>query len=145
MADFISIEKRSYIMSQIKGKDTRPEIVLRRLLHKSGLRYSLHISDLPGKPDIVFKHIKLAVFVDGDFWHGWKFRSLSNRLSPRWSLKIKSNIIRDRKNHKDLEKDGWRVLRFWEHEVLKNDSRVLKIIIKEVSKLRKADTSRKKG
>jgi DNA mismatch endonuclease (patch repair protein) len=126
-------------MSCIKAKNTKPEVILRRSLHKYGLRYSLHISKLPGKPDIVFRGIKLAIFVDGDFWHGWNYKELFNRLSEKWSNKIKSNIVRDRKNRSILRKAGWKVMAFWEHEILQNESRVLKTITKEVNRLRKAN------
>lgn len=75
---------------------------------------------LPGRPDIIFPGAKIVVFVDGDFWHGWRFTKWSSRLSPFWKAKIERNIKRDKKNFSKLRKDGWYVLRIWEHEVKKD-------------------------
>ena len=112
----------SYNMSRIRGKNTRPEMVLRGALHALGLRYRLHAS-LPGRPDILFVRPKVAVFVDGGFWHGRDLKKLAGQLHVRkrfWLQKINANVERDRRNAKELKKRGYCVLRFWDDEVLKN-------------------------
>ena len=113
------------IMSAIKSKDTEPELILRRAIWKQGLRYRVNVKNLPGKPDIVFTKAKIAVFCDGDFWHGhnWAIRGLGsleeelNSYSPFWREKIVGNVERDKRHNETLEKDGWLVLRFWESEI----------------------------
>jgi len=104
-------------MANIKGKDTKPEIMLRKALWKRGFRYRLHYK-LPGKPDIVFVSAKVSVFVDGCFWHGCpehSTRPKTNRVF--WDKKISGNKKRDRAVNRDLKRLSWIVLRFWEHEI----------------------------
>ena len=113
------------IMSSIKSKDTRPELMLRRELWSRGLRYRVNVKILPGKPDIVFTRAKIAVFCDGDFWHGnnWAIRGMSSLdeeltgYSEFWQDKIRRNIKRDKENTEMLQLNGWKVLRFWESEI----------------------------
>jgi DNA mismatch endonuclease (patch repair protein) len=126
----------SRIMSSIKGKDTKPELLLRRRLWREGYRYRVNYKKLPGKPDIVFTKKKVAIFVDGDFWHGnnWRIRglgSLEEELSGYtdfWREKITRNIKRDEKVSKELREMGWIVLRVWESDVKKNLDDVLERI-----------------
>jgi DNA mismatch endonuclease Vsr len=85
MADFVTPEKRSKIMASIRAKDTEPELTVRRMLHSAGYRYRKHVSSLPGRPDLVFPRLRIAIFVDGDFWHGWHGRAelcVSGRMRP---------------------------------------------------------------
>lgn len=120
----------SKTMQSVRSNDTSPERLVRRALWRRGLRYRLHRSDLPGKPDIVFPGPKVAVFVDGDFWHGnqWRlrgFRSLEEQFDGRanaeyWIPKIKGNMVRDADVERRLRYDGWKVIRLWESDVLKN-------------------------
>lgn len=121
--DQFSPEKRSWIMSRVKGRNTVPEIKLRRELWRRGLRYRVEVRELPGKPDVVFSRAKVAVFVDGAFWHGNKF-SLDrlDQMSEYWRHKIRRNIARDAQNNERLETMGYLVLRFLEQDVLKNAS-----------------------
>ncbi len=118
MADFITSDKRSKIMASIKGKDTKPEILLRRALRKAGHKGYRIRSRLPGKPDLVFSRHKVAVFVDGDFWHGYNWKNLK-KIPPQgfWQRKITNNILRDKKTDYRLRAQGWRVIRIWEHEI----------------------------
>lgn len=125
MPDFMSREKRSYVMSCIRSKNTRPEKMLRSLLHRSGLRFRIHDNTLPGKPDILFKTARVVIFVDGDFWHGWRFPQWENKLPPYWKKKIRSNRRRDRRNHAKLRRLGWEVIRVWEHQLLKRPDQVV--------------------
>ena len=104
-------------MSKIKSRNTKPEMIVRRYLHKSGLRFSLHNSKLPGSPDIVFKSRKVIVFVNGCFWHGHmncsKFKIPLTNVEF-WTNKILSNVERDRKNKKQLRQLGYRVFTVWQ-------------------------------
>jgi DNA mismatch endonuclease, patch repair protein len=104
-------------MSHIRGKDTSPEQIIRSVLHKRGYRFRKHVKSLPGSPDIVFGARGVAVFVDGDFWHGYRFPTWRHRLGAFWQLKIDRNIGRDRRNFARLRRAGWIVLRLWEHQV----------------------------
>jgi DNA mismatch endonuclease (patch repair protein) len=117
VADVLTREQRSYCMSRIQGRNTKPEILLRRTLWKLGLRYRLK-SKLPGKPDLVFPGARLVVFVDGCQWHCCPdhfVRPKSNQAF--WDLKFEKNRARDTKVNELLDAQGWKVLRFWEHEV----------------------------
>ncbi len=110
-------------MSKIRGINTQPEIALRKQLWKLGFRYRLNVSTLKGKPDIVFKKYKVVVFVDGEFWHGYKWSEKKPRIKANrkyWIKKIEGNIERDLENTNSLLSDGWVVIRFWEHEIKKN-------------------------
>lgn len=117
----------SRIMASVKSKDTGPELLLRRALHHRGLRYRLHAKGLPGRPDIVFPRARLAVFVDGDFWHGqgWRERGFTSfeeqfsrhRDPERWRSKIQRNMARDDEVNVALTSLGWRVLRVWESDI----------------------------
>lgn len=119
MADNLTSAQRSYAMSRIRSKNSKAELMLRKALFSRGLRYRVHLNILPGKPDIVFTKQRVAIFVDGDFWHGWKFEEWEAKLSPYWRAKISGNIARDIEHSKRLANEGWVVLRFWEHEVKK--------------------------
>lgn len=120
MADTLTPNQRSYCMSRVKGKDTSLERIVRSELHKRGYRFRKHVKELPGKPDIVFSKQKVAVFVDGDFWHGYRFSQWKIKLSPFWREKIGRNRERDRKNFSKLRAQGWKVIRLWGHQI-KND------------------------
>ena len=116
MADVVSPEKRSEMMSGIRGKDTKPELLIRKSLHARGFRYRLHDSKLPGKPDLAFPRYKAVIEIHGCFWHGHDchlFKWPSSRKAF-WKGKITGNMERDRKNHAALEQLGWRILTIWE-------------------------------
>jgi len=104
-------------MSRVKGRDTGPEKLVRSQLHKRGLRFHKHVRALPGKPDIVFTKARLAVFIDGDFWHGYRFPAWQDSLSPFWRTKIGATRVRDQRNFAKLRRMSWRVLRIWQHEI----------------------------
>lgn len=113
----------SEVKRRNRARDTKAEMLLRRALWARGLRYRLHDTRLPGKPDIVFRQARLVVFVDGDFWHGRDWRRRRAKLARGsnagyWIPKIEANIARDRKITRALKKAGWIVLRFWETDVL---------------------------
>ena len=113
------------IMSAVKSKNTKPEMILRRELWSRGLRYRVNMKTITGKPDIIFTRAKIAVFCDGDFWHGhnWEIREMSSleeelaRYSEYWRQKILRNIERDKNVNEELASEGWIVLRFWESDI----------------------------
>ena len=117
----------SLIKSRNKSKNTRVELILRHHVWNLGLRYRLHVKNLPGKPDLVFHSVKVVVFCDGDFWHGRNWKKLRQDLKYRknaqyWIQKIETNIKRDIIQTKALQRIGWSVVRFWEKDILKNPS-----------------------
>jgi len=118
--DFMSAATRSAVMARIKGRDTGPELVLGAELQLNGCVWEGHARDLPGRPDFVFREQKLVVFVDGDFWHGWRFPQWRDKLSEKWEAKIAANRLRDARNHRRLRRSGWKVLRIWEHQLEQN-------------------------
>ncbi|MCF7848531.1 MAG: very short patch repair endonuclease [Kiritimatiellales bacterium] len=114
-------------MSKIRGKNTKPELFVRSLLHRAGYRFSLHRKELPGKPDIVLRKYKTVVFVHGCFWHrhkGCKTASMPKTNVEFWQQKFERNVSNDRKHKRDLKKLGWKVIVVWECE-LKNPDKVL--------------------
>ncbi len=121
MADVHSAETRSYNMSCIRSKDTKPEIFLRKILFSHGFRFRVHNKLLPGKPDIVLKKYNTVIFVNGCYWHGHKgcYR-IPQTNTEWWVKKIGGNILRDKKNTKLLKVQGWNVLRVYECELKKN-------------------------
>ncbi len=120
MPDNLTLEQRSYCMSRVKNRDTNIERLVRSELHRRGQRFRKHAKDLPGKPDLVFRSAKVAVFIDGDFWHGYRFPAWSHKLSEFWQDKIEKNRTRDQRNFRKLRQTGWRVIRLWQHEVENN-------------------------
>ena len=117
MSDSLTRRQRSYCMSRVKGKDTGLERVVRSALHRRGYRFRKHTSRLPGKPDIVFPSARVAVFVDGDFWHGYRFPLWRDQLMPFWKRKIGETRERDQRNFAKLRRSGWRVIRIWQHQI----------------------------
>lgn len=116
MADVVSPEKRSEMMSGIKGKNTKPEILVRKALYARGFRYRLHDAHLPGRPDIVFPKYGAAVFVNGCFWHmhGCHLSSIPKTRTEFWREKLEGNRARDAENIERLAEAGWRVAIVWE-------------------------------
>lgn len=128
MADVLTKAQRSYCMSRIKGQNTQPEINLRKALWKTGLRYCLH-GKLPGRPDFFFSKQKVAIFVDGCFWHGCpKHGQRPSTNREFWEKKIQRNIYRDKRTASLLETSGWTVLRFWEHQVKNHLDNCIEIV-----------------
>lgn len=133
MADNMTREQRSQTMSRIRSKDTRAELTLRRILFSHGLRFRVHVPTLPGKPDIVFPRLRIVVFVDGDFWHGWRFEEWAHKLAPPWRAKIERNRSRDLVRAAELSALGWKVVRIWEHEVEANAHGCAKKVLRAIA------------
>jgi DNA mismatch endonuclease, patch repair protein len=127
MSDIFTQEKRSEIMRRIHSEDTKPEVRVRKYLHKNGFRFRLHIGHLPGKPDIALKKYKMVIFVQGCFWHGHPCKIGSGNRKPKqnheyWNTKINKNIVRDKENTDKLKKLGWEVLNIWECKSISDKS-----------------------
>lgn len=123
MADVHSKKVRSYNMSQIKGKNTKPEILVRKFLYSHGFRYRIHDKTLPGKPDIVLKKYKTVIFVNGCFWHGHegcKYFIIPKTRTEWWKDKINKTISCDRDNDEQLVLSDWTIITIWECELKKN-------------------------
>lgn len=120
MADVHTPKQRSYNMSQIRGKNTKPEELVRKYLFSKGFRYRKNDARLPGKPDIVLPKYKTVIFVNGCFWHaheGCKYFVWPKNNSEFWREKISGNVKRDNRNNKELKDNGWRVITIWECEL----------------------------
>lgn len=118
--DVFSPEKRSQVMSRIRSKDTKPEKIIRSILHKQGFRFRINRKDLPGKPDIVLPKYKTVIFVHGCFWHrheGCKYAYTPKSNIDFWNKKFSSTLQRDKNIQNKLRKSGWKVLTIWECEI----------------------------
>jgi DNA mismatch endonuclease, patch repair protein len=120
MADVHEPDTRSYNMSRIQAKDTKPEMILRKFLHANGFRYRLHVKDLPGKPDIVLPKYNTVIFVHGCFWHAHdrcQYFKLPDTRKDWWKEKLLGNKVRDEKQYQSLKGLGWNVSVVWECEL----------------------------
>ncbi|WP_082890314.1 very short patch repair endonuclease [Halotalea alkalilenta] len=117
MSDVLTPEQRSYCMSQIKGKNTKSEVALRKALWSLGYRYRIR-NRLPGRPDLVFKSFRTVIFIDGCFWHKCSDHFVQPKTRTEfWMNKINGNVARDHSNNEALKSEGWQVIRIWEHEI----------------------------
>lgn len=132
MTDCFTKEKRSKVMSKIKSKNTKPELKLRKALWAKGYRYRIH-TKLHGKPDITFPSRKIAIFIDGCFWHKCpKCYKKPKSNQKYWIPKIERNVERDKENIRNLKKLGWKTIRIWEHDIKKNIELVIKKINQQI-------------
>jgi len=134
LADNLTKAQRSYCMSRVRNKNTLLETRVRSALHAQGLRFRKHVAELPGKPDIVFPTEKIAIFIDGDFWHGWRFPLWQDQVSPFWQEKIQINRRRDRRNYRCLRRRGWYVIRVWQHALEAGFDHVIGRIVERTRK-----------
>jgi DNA mismatch endonuclease (patch repair protein) len=132
--DTLSLTERSVRMSRVKGKDTKPELAVRSLVHRMGFRYRLHVRSLPGQPDMVFSSKKRVIFVHGCFWHrhtGCALCRMPKSKLDFWKPKLEGNRQRDLRNQSKLRRTGWRILTIWECQVGDEDKmkqRVMKFL-----------------
>ena len=120
MTDVLSKEQRKRCMSHVRGKDTKPEVMVRQFLFAQGFRYRLYRKDLPGKPDIVLPKYKTVIFINGCFWHGHsgcKYATIPEANHDFWLAKISGNIERDKTNYAKLYELGWKVVEIWQCEL----------------------------
>ena len=135
MVDRLTKKERSRNMSRIRGSNTKPEILVRSFLHKKGFRFRLHAKDLPGKPDIVLKKYRTAIFVDGCYWHRHQGCKLAYNPKSRkdfWQSKFEDNVRRDKKVNKMYEIIPWNIIRIWQCEVNEKNLTKLAKDIKEL-------------
>ena len=135
MTDHLTPDKRSWNMSRIRSKNTKPELIVRKVLHNSGIRYRLHARNLPGKPDLSNKSKNFAIFVNGCFWHqhkGCKRASIPKSNTDYWIPKLEKNVNRLRENLETLDTMGYRTAVIWECEVndLENNKALMEIVNK---------------
>jgi len=124
--DVFTKKKRSEIMSKIHARNTKAEVLVFRELRKRGLYFQKHYKRVKGSPDVALPRKKRAVFIDGDFWHGYKFLKQKQRLPKKyWLAKIEGNMKRDKTATAKLKKEGWKILRVWEHEVIKKPTKTI--------------------
>ncbi|MHB1186042.1 very short patch repair endonuclease [Thiobacillus sp.] len=136
MVDVVDPATRSRMMSGIQGKNTKPELLVRRYLHSRGLRYRLHVKTLPGKPDIVLPKYRTVVFVHGCFWHqhsNCKFATTPSSRPDFWANKLAQNVMRDQYQINALRESGWRTLIIWECE-LRGDASRLEALYEEITR-----------
>lgn len=134
--DILTKEMRSWNMSRIKGRNTKPELAVRSFLHKQGFRFRLHPKNLPGCPDIVLPKYRTVIFVHGCFWH--RHKGCLNASTPKtrtefWEAKFKGNIERDKKNKEELSAAGWKVIITWECELKKDVHATLNKICRKLN------------
>lgn len=122
-AGFYTSDKRSAAMAKIKAKNTSQEVRFRKALWAKNVRYRIHVKGILGKPDVIIRKYRLAIFIDGDFWHGFGWAERRNKITTNarfWIPKIERNIQRDHFVNQQLTLMGFTVMRFWEHEVKEN-------------------------
>lgn len=124
--DVFTKKKRSDIMSRIRSKNTKSELFVFSQLRKRSIYFQKHYKKAIGSPDIALPSKKIAVFIDGDFWHGYKFKKQRQRLPEKyWVKKINTNVLRDKEVNRRLKKEGWKILRIWEHSVRRNTAQTI--------------------
>lgn len=131
--DVVDSATRSRMMGNIRGKDTKPEVTVRKYLHAHGYRFRLHRADLPGKPDIVLAGLKTCIFVHGCFWHrhpGCRYTTTPKTREEFWQEKFRGNVERDRRAHQALAGLGWTVLTIWECELRSPEPALLALLEK---------------
>lgn len=140
MTDNLTKDQRRRNMQAIKSRDTSIEIMLRKTLWKSGIRYRKNLSSVPGKPDIAITKYKIAVFCDSDFWHGFEWETNKHKIKTNhdyWIPKIERNMQRDEEINTLLRNADWTVIRFWEHEIRKSLQDCANIVLKVYNELSK--------
>lgn len=117
---FYTTKERSELMSKIRSRETKPEVILRKILWALGLHYRKNVKSIVGKPDIVLRKYKLIIFIDGSFWHGYNWQEKKNKIKNNrdfWIPKIERNIQRDKEVNAQLIELGFKVIRFWDHQI----------------------------
>jgi DNA mismatch endonuclease (patch repair protein) len=128
MPDHLSQVQRSRAMQKVRLRNGPLETLIQQQLRKRGLKFRRHVRSLPGRPDIVFRDDRLVIFVDGDFWHGWRLPVWEHKLSKFWREKLRANRARDARNIRRLRTSGWRVVRVWQHEITRDPEKCVRRI-----------------
>lgn len=124
-------------MASIKGRDTKVELMLRKALYRFGIRYRVNSSKVFGKPDISIRKYKIAIFIDGDWWHGRNYEKESHKYTEFWQEKISKNMKRDEQVNSKLKEQGWEVFRFWQKDIEKNPSKFVDLVYNIVEQLKR--------
>jgi len=119
VTDIFSPEKRSWIMSRVRSKNTKIDLKMKKIVSSLNCKYEMY-PKMFGNPDFLIKYKRIAIFCDGDFWHGYKYEEKKRLPKKFWRDKIEANMQRDRKVSRHLRRNGWSVLRFWEHDIEKS-------------------------
>jgi len=128
MTDIFTPEKRSWVMSRIKCKNTKIELKIKKMLADIGYRFEMH-PEMFWNPDFVHKRKKIVIFCDGDFWHGYRYVQKKRLPKKFWRDKIENNMRRDKRYNRKLRRDGWSVLRLWEHDIEKDPEKCRRKIV----------------
>lgn len=131
MTDIFTPEKRSWVMSRIRGTNTKIDLIMKELLTEIGYKFEMY-PKMFGNPDFVLKRKKIIIFCDGYFWHGYKYNEKKKPAKKFWRDKIERNIKRDKRITRKLRREGWSVLRFWEHDIEKRNDVCRNRILKKV-------------
>ncbi len=136
MADIFTKEKRSWVMSRIRGTNTKIDLRMKELLSENKYKFEMY-PRMFGNPDFVLRRKKIAIFCDGDFWHGYNFRNGKTPSKKFWIEKIQRNMERDQRYSRKLRSDGWSVLRFWEHDIERNPEKCMRKISRKFNERRR--------
>ena len=131
MTDVFTPEKRSWVMSRIRGTNTKIDLRMKRILTGTGCKFQMY-PKMYGSPDFILQKRRIVIFCDGDFWHGYKYNEKKKPAKKFWRQKIENNIRRDGKVSARLRKDGWSVLRFWEHDIEKKPEMCADKILRKI-------------
>ncbi len=131
MADIFTPEKRSWIMSRIRGTNTKIDLKMKKLLEENKIKFEMY-PKMFGNPDFVLKNKQIIIFCDGDFWHGYKYNEKKKLSKKYWRNKIETNMKRDKRITRKLRRDGWSVLRFWEHDIEKRTDVCINRILRKI-------------
>jgi DNA mismatch endonuclease, patch repair protein len=127
MTDIFTPEKRSWVMSRIRGSNTKIDLKMKKLLSENKYKFEMY-PKMYGNPDFILKRKKIAIFCDGDFWHGYRYHEKKKPAKKYWKDKIEGNMRRDRRYSRKLRRDDWSVLRLWEHDIEKNPDKCMRKI-----------------
>jgi len=128
LADIFTPEKRSWVMSRIKGTNTKIDLKMKTMLAETGSRWEMY-PKMFGNPDFIHRRKKIIIYCDGDFWHGYKYNEKKKLSKKFWRDKIENNMRRDQRYTRKLRREGWSVLRFWEHDIEKNPDKCIRRIV----------------
>lgn len=134
MTDVFSRKKRSYVMSRIRSKNTKIDLSMREILSDLNIHHEMY-PRMNGSPDFILRERKIAIFCDGDFWHGYKYHEKKKLSKKFWREKIEGNMARDRVVSGRLRRCGWSVLRFWEHDIEDNPDKCRRRILRKIDEL----------
>ncbi len=136
---FYTTQKRSEQMAKIRAKNTKPELIFRKMLFAEGVRFRVNVKALPGTPDVAIKKYKIAIFIDGEFWHGKNWEKKKEKIKSNrdfWIPKIERNIQRDRVNNRQLVEMGYEVFRFWDTDIKKHPGPAVQEIVDYIAAVR---------